>query len=199
MNTGQKQHNPVLLVHGIWDTGKVFRKMSSYLQERGCDVYDLDLAPNNGDAVLEELAGQVANYINTTFEPDLPLDLVGFSMGGIVSRYYIQRLGGIKRVKRFITISTPHHGTHIAYLSERPGAKQMRPNSRFLEDLNQNVSILKQIDFTSIWTPFDMMIVPANSSNMPLGKEIVIPALLHAWMLNDSRVLAAVAKVLSRD
>ena len=59
------------------------------------------------------------------------------------------------------------------------------------------MSILKQVDYTSIWTPLDMMIVPANSSKMPVGKEIVMPVLLHAWMLIDSRSLAAVAEVLS--
>lgn len=197
MYTRQKQHNPVLLVHGIWDTGKVFRKMSSYLKEQGRDVYDLDLMPNNGDAALEELAEQVANYVSSKFSSDRPLDLVGFSMGGIVSRYYIQRLGGIKRVQRFITISSPHHGTGVAYLSQRRGAKQMRPGSAFLQDLNQDISILEQIDYTSIWTPLDMMIIPANSSKMPVGKEIKIPVLLHARMLIDSRSLAAVAKVLN--
>lgn len=197
MNTGQKQRNPVLLVHGIWDTSQVFHKMSSYLKQQDCDVYDLDLVPNNGDSPLEELAQQVANYVSANFSPNKPLDLVGFSMGGIVSRYYVQRLGGIKRVRRFITISSPHHGTWIAHLSQRPGAKQMRPNSALLQDLNRDVSILKQIDYTSIWTPLDMMIFPANSSKMPIGKEIVIPVPLHAWMLIDPRVLTAVAEVLS--
>ena len=197
MNTGQKQRNPVLLVHGIWDTSQVFHKMSSYLKQQDCDVYDLDLVPNNGDSPLEELAQQVANYVSANFSPNKPLDLVGFSMGGIVSRYYVQRLGGLKRVRRFITISSPHHGPWIAHLSQRPGAKQMRPNSALLQDLNRDVSILKQIDYTSIWTPLDMMIFPANSSKMPIGKEIVIPVPLHAWMLIDPRVLTAVAEVLS--
>ena len=199
MDTGQKQRNPVVLVHGIWDTSEVFREMNFYLKQQGCDVYDFDLVPNNGDASLEKLAQQVGNYISANFTADQTLDLVGFSMGGIVSRYYIQRLGGIERIQRFITISSPHHGTQIAYFSQRSGAKQMRPHSRFLQDLNRDVSILQQIDFTSIWTPLDMMIVPASSSKMPVGKKIVIPVLIHAWMLTDPRILAAVAEVLSGD
>lgn len=196
MYTRQKKRNPVLLVHGIWDTAKVFSKMKFHLEQQGCDVRDLDLIPNNGDAPLEELAQQVANYISANFPLDKPLDLVGFSMGGIVSRYYVQKLGGIERVQRFITISSPHNGTWLAYGSQRPGAKQMRPGSQFLQDLNQDVEILKRIDYTSIWTPLDLMIVPASSSKMPLGKEIVIPVTLHAWMLTEPKILAAVAKVL---
>jgi len=56
------------------------------------------------------LGQQVANYVAATFAPK-PFDLVGFSMGGIVSRYYVQRLGGIDRVQRFITLAS--HTTHL--------------------------------------------------------------------------------------
>jgi triacylglycerol lipase len=188
--------NPVLLVHGINDTGAVFYKMIPYLKERGLTVYDLNLVPNNGDLGLDKLALQVATFIDKTFTPEQSLDLVGFSMGGIVSRYYVQRLGGIALVQRFITISSPHYGTVIAYASQRPGCLQMRPNSPFLKDLNSDMAMLKQLNFTSIWTPYDMMIVPASSSQMPIGTEVIIPVALHPWMLTDSRSIAAVAEAL---
>jgi triacylglycerol lipase len=196
MNRQHQQHNPVLLIHGIDDTGEVFQEMASYLTQRNRSVFTLDLVPNNGDLGLDELAKQVASYIVATFEPEQPLDLLGFSMGGIVSRYYLQRLGGINRVQRFITISSPHHGTVIAYCSQRPGCVQMRLNSAFLKDLNTDGEMLAQVHFTSIWTPYDLMIVPPKSSQMPWGQEMVIPVWLHPWMLRDSRVLAAVAAAL---
>ncbi|MDP5017021.1 MAG: triacylglycerol lipase [Dolichospermum sp.] len=192
-----KQQNPVLLVHGINDTGAVFNKMALYLRQRGLSVYTVDLVPNNGAEVLDKLAQQVANYIAATFEPEQPLDLVGFSMGGLISRYYIQRLGGIERVQRFITISSPHKGTVIAYGSWLPGCMQMRPHSPFIEDLNSDVQMLKQLNFTSIWTPYDLMIIPAESSQIGIGKEITLPVVLHPLMLTDSRSLAIVAKALT--
>lgn len=197
MKNVKEQRHPVLLVHGIWDTGLVFSRMVPYLQTRGWTLYDLDLVPNNGDASLNELAQQVADHINATFEPEQPIDLVGFSMGGLVSRYYVQRLGGINRVQRLITISSPHHGTLIAYGSRSTGSVQMRPESVFLQDLNRDIEILEKINFTSIWTPFDLMIVPASSSQMPVGKGIKVSVLLHAWMLTDSQSLAAVAAALA--
>ena len=143
-----KQQNPVLLVHGINDTGAVFNDMALYLRQRGLSVHTVDLVPNNGSEVLNKLAQQVANYIAATFEPEQSFDLVGFSMGGLVSRYYIQRLGGIKRVQQFITISSPHKGTLIAYGSWLPGCVQMRPNSAFLGSLNSYVQVLKKLNFT---------------------------------------------------
>ncbi|MBW4560494.1 MAG: triacylglycerol lipase [Mojavia pulchra JT2-VF2] len=197
MKIKNQQQNPVLLIHGINDTGAVFHTMEQYLRQRGWSVYTLDLVPNNGDIGLDELAQQIADYVAANFLPEQPLDLVGFSMGGIVSRYYLQRLGGIQRVQRFVTISSPHNGTMIAYASQRPGCKQMRVNSALLNDLNFDAAMLKQLNFTSIWTPYDLMIVPANSSQMLLGREVILPVGLHSWMLTDSRSLAAVAEALT--
>ncbi|MBD6614570.1 triacylglycerol lipase [Komarekiella sp. 'clone 1'] len=197
MSTKNQQRNPVVLAHGIDDTGAVFYRMADYLKQQGWSVYTLNLVPNNGDVGLDELAKQLANYIAATFVSEQPLDLVGFSMGGIVSRYYVQRLGGIERVQRFITISSPHYGTVTAYASQRPGCVQMRPNSIFLQDLNSDAAILKQLNFTSIWTPYDLMIVPARSSQMPVGGEVIVPVAMHPWMLRDSRSLAVVAEALT--
>ncbi|MBD1218341.1 MAG: triacylglycerol lipase [Aphanizomenon flos-aquae Clear-A1] len=190
------KQNPVLLVHGINDTGAVFNKMAFYLRQQGLSVYTVDLIPNNGSEVLEKLAQQVANYVNDTFEVARPVDIVGFSMGGIVSRYYIQRLGGINKVQRFITISSPHKGTIIAYGTWLAGAVQMRPNSDFINDLNADFKMLKQLNFTSIWTPYDLMILPATSSRLGIGKEVTIPVILHPLMLTDTRTLTIVADAL---
>ncbi|MGV0105964.1 Lip, triacylglycerol lipase [Nostoc sp. DSM 114160] len=198
MNIENQQRNPVLLIHGIDDTEAVFHKMAAQLRLQGWSVYSLNLLPSNGDVGLDELAKQVADYVTTTFAPEQRLDLVGFSMGGIVSRYYVQRLGGINRVQRFITISSPHHGTVVAYGSRRPGCLQMRPDSIFLKDLNSDAVMLGQLDFTSIWTPYDLMIVPANSSQMPVGSQVIVPVTLHPWMLTDPRSLRVVTTALAK-
>ncbi|NEP56791.1 MAG: alpha/beta fold hydrolase [Symploca sp. SIO2G7] len=189
--------NPVLLIHGIIDTKAVFRKMSIYLEGLGWSVHSLNLVPNNGTLGLDQLAKQVVDYITEHFEPEQPLDLVGFSMGGLVSRYYIQRLGGIERVQRYVNISAPNNGTWTAYLLSRLGCVQMRPDSEFLQDLNRDCQMLERLNFTRLWTPFDLMIVPASSSQMPVGKEEKIPVLLHPWMLTDPRCFQAIAAALS--
>ncbi len=190
--------NPVLLIHGITDTTLVFRQMTEYLIAQGWSVHSFNLTPNNGAMPLEKLAVQVADYVTKTFDPKQPLDLIGFSMGGIVSRYYIQRLGGIERVQRFVSISAPNNGTLTGYLSGRPGCAQMRPGSPLLRDLNQDSEMLARLNFTVIWTPFDLMIVPPSSSQMPVGKEVIVQAPLHSWMLADEQCLKAVAAALSQ-
>jgi triacylglycerol esterase/lipase EstA (alpha/beta hydrolase family) len=72
----------------------------------------------------------------------------------------------------------------------------MRPNSDFINDLNSDVEMLKQLNFTSIWTPYDLMILPAESSQIGIDKEVILPVILHPLMLTDIRVLRIVAKAL---
>ncbi|MCT7967576.1 triacylglycerol lipase [Laspinema sp. D1] len=190
--------NPVMLVHGIWDTSDIFSKISPVLTELGWSVYSLNLIPNDSSIGLDRLAEQLSNFIDQTLGGDRPFDLIGFSMGGIVSRYYLQRLGGIERVQRFISISAPNHGTVTAYALPLPGCLQMRPKSPFLEDLNRDaVEMLGRVNFTSIWTPYDSMIIPAKSSQLPVGKEVILPVLVHRWMVSDRRCLQVIADTLS--
>jgi len=190
-------HNRVLLIHGLHDTTKIFQVLSGYLTQLGWSTYSFNLKPNNGSAPLEQLAQQVADYINQNFSETEPLDLVGLSMGGLVSRYYVQRLGGLARVQHLVTLGTPHHGTWIAYLSTHIGCRQMRPQSAFLQQLNQDAGLLVQLKFTSIWTPFDLMIVPATSSQMPVGREARVGVLGHNWVATAPLGLAAVAEALA--
>lgn len=192
------QRNPVLLIHGLTDTIEKFNVMTTYLRQLGWEVHSINLIPNTGWIGLDKLAEQVANYIEKKFPSSQPLDLIGFSMGGIVTRYYLQRLGGINRVQRYINISAPNNGTLLAYGLPFPGIIQMRPDSEFLQDLNNDsLELLKNINFTILWTPFDLMIVPPESSRLPVGREIMVPVLVHAWMVSDERTLKIIADILS--
>lgn len=190
--------NPVLLVHGFLDRKTVFRKMARHLTDQGWSVHALDLLPNDGRKTLPELAQQVQSYVQQNFQPSQAIDLVGFSMGGIVTRYYLQRLGGNELVERYISISAPNNGTFFAHGLPLAGVRQMRPNSELLTDLNRDVeSALGKIKVTWMWTPYDLMILPADSSRLPIGKELKFSVPLHPWMLTDQTVLEAVAIALS--
>lgn len=190
--------NPVVLVHGIIRTSSVFRKMATYLTQRGWSVYAIDLTPNNATLPLEEMASQVADFVNRLFASGQPIDLVGLSMGGLVTRYYVQRLGGIDQVQRFVSIAAPNQGTLAAYFWHRHACVQMRPGSDFLNDLNQDVHTLNRINVSFLWTPWDAIIIPARNSQMPVGQEIKLPSVIaHACMVAHPHSLDAVATALS--
>lgn len=194
--------NPVLLVHGIDDTGAVFDAMRPHLQAAGFQVESLDMVPNNGDASLTALAGQIRDKVEAVRlqTGSERVDVVAFSLGGIASRYYLQRLGGAERVQRFVTLSSPHHGTLTGFLRWNPGATELRTGSAFLADLNRDWdATARKVQVTSIWTPFDLMIVPAVSSRLPGATEVLVPVALHPWMLRDGRCAEAVAAALRQD
>lgn len=192
------ERNPVLLVHGLYDTVAKFKELSAYLDQLGWSVHSINLKPNDGSAPLNDLAKQVADYVDRTFESGQMIDLLGFSMGGLVTRYYLQRLGGVERVKRYITISAPNNGTLTAYFLPLKGIVEMRMNSLFLEDLNQDHDqYLSKLQVTNLWTPYDLMILPAHSSKMGIGREISVPVAVHAWMPSDRRVMKLIASALS--
>ncbi|MGA1622001.1 MAG: esterase/lipase family protein [Synechocystis sp.] len=197
VNTGDR--HPVVLVHGIFDTMAKFETMAAHLTAKGWSVHSLNLVPNDGRASLTQLAQQVADYIDQTFSPHQAIDLVGFSMGGLVTRYYLQRLAGIDRVKRYVTISAPNQGTLLGYSLPLTGVQEMRWQSEFLQDLNRDYqTLLAALQVTVLWTPFDLMILPPSSSQLDIGEEIVLPVPVHAWMVSDRRCLLAVETALSR-
>jgi triacylglycerol lipase len=188
--------HPVVLVHGIKDTGAKMQRIADRLQQLGRKTYSIDLHPKNGSLELQLLAEQLRGFIDREIGSTTIFDLVGFSMGGLVSRYYVQRLGGWERVQRYVTISAPHQGTIAAYFGWGLGIAQMRPQSDFLRDLDKDVEILSKLEFTSIWTPFDLIILPANSSQLPVGRDISLPILAHPLMVCDPRSLTAILEAL---
>lgn len=192
--------NVVVLVHGILRTSKIFRPMSDYLTQQGWSVYTPNLTPNTGHVPLERLAKKLADYIDQTFPPEQSFQLVGLSMGGLVSRYYLQRLGGYNRVQRFITIATPHYGTKLANLGQflpLYGVHQMRPNSLFLQNLNQDIEILSNLRYTSLWTPYDFIIFPPTSSQMSISQNIQLSVWIHSRLVRHPDCIQAVSNALT--
>ena len=111
----------VVLVHGFFSTNKIFFLMKKRFEEAGFKCFAPTLKPIDAKYGLEDLGQKLKSEINNHLGDNLEFILVGFSMGGIISRYYLQELGGIYRVKQFISISAPHHGSYLAYLYPSKG------------------------------------------------------------------------------
>ena len=189
--------NPVLLLPGYTDSEADLTTLAAYLWDAGFQVHPFGPRPSDGSVLLEDLAAQLQAYIDLTFGPDQPVDLVAFSMGGLISRWYVQKLGGAERVQRLITLATPHNGTIFAYLPvNSPGLRQMQPESAFLTELNQDLSPLARLRFTSIWTPLDLTVFPATSSILTVGKMVRLLLPHHRALLSHPNCFAAIVDAL---
>lgn len=158
---------PVLLVHGIDDRASVFDTMRHALWHAGIrEMAVFDMLPNNGDEGLDVLAAQVktaAAKLRAETGAD-KVDVVAFSMGALVTRYWIQKLGGKAHVRRFVSISGPQHGTLAAFFRFNRGAEQMRTGSAFLTDLEADPDPWGDVRVHSMMTALDLIILPFNSS-----------------------------------
>jgi triacylglycerol lipase len=197
-NRQDAPHTPVLLVHGIADSAASMRFLQTRLARDGRESLAITLEGGDGSVSLEEMSQQLRDYVRNHFSSGETFDLVGFSMGGLVCRYYVQVLGGSSRVDRLVTVSTPNHGTLLAFLNGRVGCTEMRPGSAFLQKLNGDYSALQHVNLTSFWTPFDLIVIPANSSRLPVGVNKKIPALAHPLMILQRTPLDEIANALSQ-
>jgi triacylglycerol esterase/lipase EstA (alpha/beta hydrolase family) len=101
-------------------------------------------------------------------------------------------------VRRFVSISGPHHGTRVAYLKRDPALVQMRPDSDFLRELNQRENPFGDTEVFSFWTPLDSTVVPAESARLPGATERTFLVPMHQLMLGSPAVISATLEALSK-
>ncbi len=179
----------VVLVHGIFQSQwRCFGFLRKDLEARGIEVLVPSLKPADGREGLPVMAEQLKREIDARFGTDEPVVVIGFSMGGLISRHYLQALGGAKRCDAFFSISTPHHGTKMAQLFYGKGAQQMRPGSELLKELEATEDRLGKIPIVSYRTPMDTIIVPSTSSEWDRAENLTIPCPIHPMMTFSPRV-----------
>jgi len=172
-----------LLVHGIWQSGGgCFRCLRQDLARRGVECLSPSLRPAHAQHGLEPLARQLKTAVEDRFDDDERFTLIAFSMGGLVSRLYLQELGGAARCDALVTISTPHHGTRAAYLHPGKGAREMRPESTLLKRLAKGEDRLGEMPLVSYRTPRDAIILPSESSIWERAENLAIDCPLHPMM-----------------
>lgn len=179
----------VVLVHGFLQSGNCYKPMRKRLEKHNVRCLTARLSPSDGRSGICSLAGDLKDQIEGAFDPDEEFAIVGYSMGGLVSRYYLQNLGGADRCHQLITISSPHQGTIMANLYPSKGARQMRRGSEFLSQLEETEHKLGDIPVTSYRTPLDLMILPTTSSVWERAENQAHTVALHPLMLRDPRVL----------
>lgn len=189
---------PVLVVHGILDSRARMHALVRGLGARGiAPVLAFDLKPNDGRAPIAALARQVEREAAPLVAQHARFDLVGFSMGALVARYYLQRLGGAAHVRRFVSISGPHAGTWAAYALPLPGLRDMRPDSALLRELAADEAPFGDVEVHCLYTPYDLMIVPATSSVLPGARSVRrLEVPIHRMMITQRAALDAIAQAL---
>lgn len=75
--------------------------------QRDVDYFDF---PYDWRQDIRTSAAQLGQLVES-LSKDQPVIIIGHSLGTMVTRYYVERLGGDKRVERVILMGGPHRGT----------------------------------------------------------------------------------------
>ena len=190
--------NPIILIHGLWNTSSIFSFISSKLDEKEVEYFAPTLNHAFGMTSIVELTNLIDQLIVEKYGLEQEIDILGFSMGGIIGRYWINKFNGHKRTKRFITIGSPHNGTLTSQLVPKypfRGISEMKINSSLLRDLANYDYFLNDIDCISFFTYWDLMVFPGWRANLNVGEKISLNIFKHRNLVRNPE---AVERIIER-
>tara|TARA_B100000579_G_scaffold297776_1_gene247819 strand:+ start:150 stop:752 length:603 start_codon:yes stop_codon:yes gene_type:complete len=188
---------PIFLVHGLWNDPKLFEKLLKKVKEDDYQIYIPHLPHKFGKTSLWRLARDLDSQIEQLVGPEIEIDIVGFSMGGLISRLWIQKYNGFLRTKRLFTIGTPHFGTYTAQLMPyffMPGIAEMKRGSNLLSKLNNDMTSLEKVECTSFFTKWDLMSFPGWQAKLSIGDSYHLPVFTHKELITNSLSLEILAR-----
>ena len=187
-----EKRNPIILIHGLWNNSSIFSSISSKLDDIGIEYFAPTLKHSYGITSIIDLTNTLNELILKKYGFKKKVDILGFSMGGIIGRYWIQKFNGYKRTRRFISVGSPHKGTFIAQLVPKfpfRGISEMKIKSKFLLELAKNDFLLDDIECINFFTYWDLMVFPSWWTNLNFGKKISVKVYKHRNLVRNNSVV----------
>ncbi|MGW6056629.1 lipase family alpha/beta hydrolase [Streptomyces sp. NPDC055189] len=192
---------PVVLLHGFIDNRSVFVLLRrSLAQHGGQHVESLNYSPLTCDirTAAELLGRHIEEICERTGHHQV--DIVGHSLGGLIARYYAQRLRGDARVRTLVTLGTPHEGTRVVPLADaHPIVRQMRPGSDVIEELREPAPDCRT-RFVSFWSDLDQLMAPLETAcvNHPdlIAQNVRVSGIGHLALPVHPAVAAGIRQAL---
>jgi len=172
---------PVVFVHGFLDTWYTpwWGKMESHMKRLGLlpdEIYAVNKGSVPGTTVKSprryaELVGEKVEEVRD--EHGERVNLLGHSMGGLDSRWYVEQMDGDEHVDTVVTLGTPHHGTLVSrWAWFTPGGRDMTMSSDLIRTLKRD-GVADSVEYVAAWSPSDELVKPKRSAKLPEHEENV--------------------------
>jgi pimeloyl-ACP methyl ester carboxylesterase len=190
---------PVVLVHGFGGNRTNWVPLRLELRRAGfTNVHAV--AYNSATAGLSGIAAALRTTCLQALESagSSHLHLVGHSLGGVVVRYAVLRLGLAAEVHTAVTVAAPHRGTPVASLCWSPAARAIRPGSPILEDLAHGAGAVG-VRWVAYYSDRDLIVRPDSARLDEAGRitvNIPVPDVGHLGILRAPVFLQSVRRLL---
>ncbi|MCW2569688.1 MAG: estB 4 [Mycobacterium sp.] len=172
IGAAQGTPGPVVLVPGYGGSTRSLERLAVKLRATGRTAVVFGL-PGDGTGDLTAQARALGAFVAKVRGGAPSVDLIGYSAGGVVTRIWVDELGGRKVARRVVTLGSPHHGTRVAGLarafasSSCPAAcQQLAPDSELLGGLNSGDETPSGPAWTTVWTDLDQVVTPPESGRL---------------------------------
>jgi triacylglycerol lipase len=189
--SGAASGEVILLQHGYVHSGAVWFPTARALEGLGYRVFTIDqplYAPI--DTMADRFAARIHDIQAKTGAAQVTI--IAHSMGGLIARAYLRKYGPA-RVRQLVTLGSPHNGTYHAYLAQGTNGRQMRPGNAWLTELARTKV---NVPFTSIYSVYDTMVSPQDSSRLPEANNVEIADMGHVTMLGGKAMRAYILDAL---
>ena len=192
----------LVLVHGLWDDPLIFNRLVNYLYlKKNLSIFIPHLQHDGGRVPLTVLAEELDRQILKRYGSNTNVEILGFSMGGVISRIWLQLIGGVLRTTSFISVGSPHCGTFSAQLIPSilfPGIADMKRGSHLLSMLNENSDALIGVKCSSYFCRWDLMALPGWEAVLPIGTNYSVPVLTHKGLISNPKSLKILSNAILR-
>ena len=182
-----------LILDGIWGRPRRWEPLRRALESR-VGPAEIFLYDSRGMKRFEVLAEKLIERIRAI---GWPVNLIGFSMGGLVIRTACLLAPDLP-VRRAVFLNTPHGGSILAYLAPLPGIRQLCPNSDLIRKLNgQPWSAPTFV----VWNPLDTAVIPGRNTRWQIAgaSEAICAVPLHVWPIFSTKLREQIVSFIRKE
>lgn len=188
--TAQDVEGAVLLVPGFGGATGTLEVLAQALREAGRTA---TVVPVPGDGTGDLADSVTALDAAAVLVGPGPVDVVGYSAGGVVARLWARDDGS--KARRVVTLGAPHHGTTIAAFGAAlaptscPAAcRQLVPGSPLLDALNEGDETPEGPQWLSLWTTQDQVVTPPESARLEGAVNLALQDLCPGISVDHGRL-----------
>lgn len=192
-------HNPVIFVHGYTGNSTNFAALQAYLVANGWQsnrLYGYNYNWAGSNVISAQGLAALVNQIKASTGAS-KVDIVNHSMGGLVTRWYLQKLGGAANVGHVASLAGANHGTtYASACTIYPSCVEMLPGSAYITSLSGDETP-GSASYGTWVSPCDGIIIPYTSTRLSGADNHTLACVDHISILSNAQAMAGIRDLLN--